>query len=103
MAPASALAAVANGICERSMRRTLKPRRASVSACHRPTMPAPTTVMVLMSLLCIGDVSLAQRHALAARIGRALQHAVAADDDGVRAGGEQIGAHAMAEGLHLQR
>src|SRR5436190_23844234 len=104
MAPARALADCANGSTERSISRTEKPRRARVSACHRPTMPAPATVMVgvFMPFTRSGS-SLAPRHALAPGIGSALQHAVLADDDGVRAGREQVGAHAVSVGLHLQR
>src|ERR1700674_755951 len=104
MAPASALAACAKGSAERSMSRTRLPRRASVSACQRPTMPAPATVMVGVFMpFTRSGASLAPRHALAPRIGSALQHAVLADDYGVRAGGEQVGAHAVSIGLHLQR
>jgi hypothetical protein len=49
-------------------------------------MPAPATVMVgvVMPFTRSGS-SLPPRHALAPGIGSALQHAVLADDDGVRA------------------
>src|SRR5258707_12701785 len=86
------------------MSRTRCPRRASVSACHRPTMPAPATVMVrVCALVMESGSSVSPRHALAPGVGSALQHAVLADDDGVRARVEQIRAHAVPVGLHLQR
>src|SRR6478672_1903578 len=104
MAPASALAASANGSAERSMSLTRYSRRASVNACQSPAMPAPTTVMLLCFWLCMrGGSSVSPRDAFASGIGTALQRTVLADDDGVRARGEQVRAHAVPVGLHLQR
>ena len=67
-------------------------------------MPAPATVMVrvLRAVHARRIVNLPAPR-LRAGVGAALQHAVLAHDDGVRAGGEQVGAHAVPVGLHLQR
>src|SRR5262252_2563965 len=100
MAPAKRLAAAAKGVADRSIKRTRWPRRASITACHRPVMPAPTTVILRCA---IGLPSIAARHAFAARIGAALQLPVLAQHDHVRAGIEQVDADPVAVGFQLQR
>ena len=68
-------------------------------------MPAPAIVMlrVFMAQSMTRGSSVSARDALAPRVGAALEPAGPAQDDGVRAGGEQVGAHAVPVGLHLQR
>src|SRR5688572_1062109 len=102
MAPARRLALPANGSALRSIRLTRWPARARVSACHRPRMPAPTTVIVCGFIPLSRATSLAKGHAVAPRVGTGLNHAAAADES-MEARVHQVGRDVVAVALELQR
>src|SRR5262245_30779387 len=113
MAPAKLLAAPAKGVAARSIRRTRWPRCASVRACQRPVIPAPTTVITAVCMTCAGAWralfssplwrSIPEGQALAARVGPAFEQTVGAPDDQVRARGQKVGADAVSVRLHFER
>src|SRR5690349_1673132 len=56
-----------------------------------------------VAILAAGGRSIPERPALATRVGPALEHAVGAPDDQVRARSQEVGADEMSVRLHFER